>query len=229
MKIFFKIFILIIIILALFLLAKKYAPKVIVPARVPNNQADSQKVDMPSQNSPDISSPNPQAMSGFQPPLAKASNRVTKKSFGVYITPATSPIQPEKFSGYHTGTDFEIFPEELTIDVPVKAICSGKLLMKKSASGYGGVAVEVCILDGNPITVIYGHLKLSSIDAKINADLQVGDTLGILGADKSTETSGERKHLHLSLHKGSAINILGYVNSQSQLSSWIDACRYVCF
>jgi len=33
--------------------------------------------------------------------------RITKKPFGVYITPETSPVQPEKFTGYHTGVDVE--------------------------------------------------------------------------------------------------------------------------
>jgi hypothetical protein len=83
-------------------------------------------------------------------------------------------------------------------------------------------------LDNNPITVVYGHLELASITAKINDALNAGDTLGILGKDKSMETDGERKHLHLSVHKGSAINIRGYVSSKNQLSEWIDACPYVC-
>src|SRR4030042_789723 len=75
--------------------------------------------------------------------------------------PQNSPVSPEKFKGYHTGSDFEIFPEELGVDVSVKAVCAGKLLLKEYATGYGGVAVQSCALDNNPITVIYGHLKLT--------------------------------------------------------------------
>jgi murein DD-endopeptidase MepM/ murein hydrolase activator NlpD len=166
--------------------------------------------------------------SDLQSPLERAGERVTKKPFGIFITPQTSPVQPEKFSGFHTGTDFEIFPEELDIDIPVRSVCSGKLELKKYATGYGGVAVQSCALDNRPITVIYGHLKLASISAKVGDNLNVGDTIGILGKAYSSETSGERKHLHLGFYKEAAIDYRGYVQNQSELSNWIDPCFYVC-
>ncbi len=164
----------------------------------------------------------------FLPPLTRASERVTKKPFGIFITPQTSPVQPERFQGYHTGVDFEIFPSELNADVSVSAICSGKLLLKKYATGYGGVAVESCTLDGSPVTVVYGHLKLDSITASSGDKILAGDTVGILGADKSAETDGERKHLHLGIHKGNSVNILGYVQDKVALTDWLDPCLYVC-
>ena len=166
--------------------------------------------------------------SSFQPPLDRSKERVTKKPFGIYITPKNSPVQPEKFQGYHTGTDFEIFPEELNTDVAVQAVCTGKLILKKYAGGYGGVAAEACELDNHPITVVYGHLNLASINAKAGDDLSAGDFLGNLGKAYSTETNGERKHLHLGFHKGDTINILGYAKAESQLSDWLDPCAYVC-
>jgi murein DD-endopeptidase MepM/ murein hydrolase activator NlpD len=199
-----------------------------IPSVSQNNQPAVQNNSAQDQNAPNNINQNSNAVKDFQSPLDRASERVTKKPFGIYITPATSPVQPEKFQGYHTGTDFEIFPEELTADVPVKAVCSGKLLVKEYASGYGGVAVESCELNGSPITVIYGHLKLASIALKAGDIVSVGDKIGILGADKSVETDGERKHLHLGFHNGSGINIRGYVNSKSELSGWIDPCLYVC-
>ena len=165
---------------------------------------------------------------GFQPPIIRAGERVAKKPFGIFITPKNSPVQPERFYGYHSGSDFEVFSEELNLDVEVKAICSGELKMKKTASGYGGLAVEACEINGGPITVIYGHLKLSSIAANIGENINVGDTLGILGAGYSSETSGERKHLHLGIHKGADLNILGYVQNKENLSDWIDPCLYAC-
>ncbi|KKP69229.1 MAG: hypothetical protein UR66_C0001G0111 [Candidatus Moranbacteria bacterium GW2011_GWE1_35_17] len=158
----------------------------------------------------------------FQFPLDRASERVTKKPFGIFIAPENSPVQPEKFSGYHTGADFEIFPEEENIDVIIEAVCSGKLLMKKYATGYGGMAVQSCDLEGEPITVVYGHLKLDSIKVALGDDIAIGEALGVLGKAYSVETSGERKHLHLGFHKGSEINILGYVFTKSVLSSWLD-------
>jgi murein DD-endopeptidase MepM/ murein hydrolase activator NlpD len=164
----------------------------------------------------------------FSPPLEKSKERVTKKTFGMFITPKNSPVQPEIFSGYHTGTDFEIFSEELAADVSVKAICDGNIVAKKYASGYGGVTVESCQINNETTTVIYGHLKLSSVNKNAGDEIKSGDTLGILGANKSVETDGERKHLHLGIHKGIDINIKGYVQSQSELSGWLDPCLYVC-
>ena len=196
-----------------------------VPSPV-ENQSPLQGAPPAPSESPSISTN--QNSNGFQPPLDRAAERVTKKPFSIYITPKTSPVQPEKFQGYHTGTDFEIFPEELNADVPVRAICSGKIAVKRFASGYGGVLVQNCVLNSQPITVIYGHLKLASVAKNTGDNLNAGDAIGILGKAYSAETDGERKHLHLGIHKGSAINILGYVQSKAELSGWIDPCLYAC-
>ncbi len=164
----------------------------------------------------------------FAPPLEKASERITKKKFGQFITPQNSPVQPEKFSGYHTGVDFEIFPKELISNISVSAVCDGLLKTKKDATGYGGVVVQSCEIDSQQVTIIYGHLDLASVTKEIGGKLLVGEKIGVLGADKSLQTSGERKHLHLGVHKGTEINILGYVQAKNELSKWIDPCLYFC-
>ncbi len=165
----------------------------------------------------------------FQPPLSEISKRETKKTFGIYITPENSPIQPERFKGYHTGVDFEILPQELDKDVPVYAICSGELKLKQFSSGYGGVVVQICQLNERPITVVYGHLRLSSLINNIGDNLDIGDNIGLLGDDKSSETDYERKHLHISIYNDSEINIRGYVDSEEELLNWIDPCLYICY
>src|SRR3990167_7147055 len=38
-------------------------------------------------------------------PISDWLSRITKKKFGQYITPQTSPVQPERFTGYHTAAD----------------------------------------------------------------------------------------------------------------------------
>lgn len=124
-----------------------------------------------------------QNTSGFMPSLSHSGDRINKKPFGIFITPKTSPVQPERFYGYHTGADFEIFPEELNLDVPVHAVCSGKILLREYIGGYGGVAIQSCTLDNQPITVLYGHLKLASITSNVGDNITVGETLGILGAN----------------------------------------------
>src|SRR3990172_8522253 len=63
----------------------------------------------------------------FQPPLERASERVTKKPFGIYITPQNSPVQPERFRGYHTAVDIEY--GDVSEEVPVYAIWDGEIVL----------------------------------------------------------------------------------------------------
>jgi len=158
----------------------------------------------------------------FVPALARTEEREIKKPFGIFITQEDSPIQPERFSGYHTGVDFEILKGERDEEVSVSAICGGPLLLKKQAEGYGGVAVQQCLLGQEDITVIYGHLALSSIEAKVGTYLKPGSTVGVLGKGGSDETDGERKHLHLGVHRGKDIEISGYVQGEEELADWMD-------
>jgi murein DD-endopeptidase MepM/ murein hydrolase activator NlpD len=217
---------LLIIVAALAVYFKRKSSNIFVKTPVPVQQETPVSQEKKAVTQPD--SQTKPTTGGFVSPLDRASERVTKKPFGIFITPQTSPVQPEHFRGYHTGTDFEIFPGEENIDVSIKAVCSGKILVKKTATGYGGVAVESCNLNNEPITVVYGHLKLGSVIYNPGDKINAGDTLGILGKGYSAETSGERKHLHLGFHTGAAINILGYVQSQGELAGWLDPCLYVC-
>ncbi|EKE25199.1 MAG: hypothetical protein ACD_5C00253G0002 [uncultured bacterium] len=164
----------------------------------------------------------------FYPPLENANERVTKKPFGIFVTPQESPVSPEKFYGFHSAVDLEIFPGEENRDIQVRAICAGEILSKRSASGYGGVAVQSCELDEKPITVVYGHLNLKSINKNVSEKWEKGEVMRILGEGYSLETDGERKHLHLGIHSGSSINILGYVQNKELLNEWIDPCLYIC-
>ncbi len=158
-------------------------------------------------------------------PISRASERVTKKPFGIYITKQNSPVQPEKFTGYHSGTDFETFPEEKDTDVAVNAICTGKLSSKRTATGYGGVATQSCAINGQSVTVIYGHVRLSSITAKVGDELKAGQQFAVLGTGFSSETDGERKHLHLGIVKGQSSDIRGYVQQSSGLDSFLDITK----
>ena len=155
-------------------------------------------------------------------PISNARERIIKKPFGIYVSPGHSPVSPEKFTGYHTGVDFETLPDEQNVDVPVFAVCDGKLIYKNWLSGYGGVAVQSCTLNNQSVTVLYGHLDVSSIAPAINSRLAAGQKIGVLGRGYSTETDGERKHLHLAVHKGAAVNLRGYVQNENELNSWID-------
>lgn len=159
----------------------------------------------------------------FTWPINKASERITKKPFGIKVSPTNSPVQPEKFSGYHTGTDFETTTDEKDAIVAISAICDGKVLLKRVVSGYGGVLIQSCQYNDQPITVLYGHLAIKSVTANVGDTLTSQQGIGHLGQGYSTETDGERKHLHLGIHRGSAIELKGYVQKQSDLNQWIDA------
>ena len=50
-------------------------------------------------------------------PIDDALSRVTKKPYGLKISPQDSPVKPERFNGIHTGADFEIFSGEEEKDI----------------------------------------------------------------------------------------------------------------
>ena len=163
----------------------------------------------------------------FSAPIGRAAERATKKSFGIYVGPGHSPVNPERFRGYHTGIDFETFPNEKNTAVAVSAICTGKIVRRGVISGYGGAVVQACTLNQEPITVVYGHLSIKSVTSTVGQVLKQGTAFAILGKGYSTETAGERKHLHLSIHKGKTVDVRGYVLKKSELKNWVDFLPYV--
>lgn len=198
-----------------------------IEAATTSSQASVAETSTTTLNSaPNKDKPVPKAASIVEP-IKYAKVRVMKKPFGLKVSPGHSPVNPEKFSGYHTGVDFETTAAEQNQDVPVYALCDGNLIMKKQATGYGGVAVQSCNLDGRAVTVVYGHLKLDSIGFNVGTKLKAGEQIGILGKGYSQETDRERKHLHLGIHIGTAINILGYVQNKALLSGWLDVLKYL--
>lgn len=155
-------------------------------------------------------------------PLDRAQERPTPLHFGVHVTPEENPIIPaERFSGYHAALDFEILPNEIGKDVPVYAICNGKILVSTSADGYGGVVVQNCRWKGKNVTVLYGHTDPAS-QKPVGAAVKQGDQIAILGEGRSAESDGNRKHLHLSVHEGKEVQMLGYVQSQNELGNYLN-------
>ena len=161
----------------------------------------------------------PEVMNNLADPVKDFKQRVTKKFFGTYVTPNNSPVQPEKFTGYHAGADAEY--GDVAGDVPVYAITDGTVLVARWASGYGGVIAIQHIINNQKVIGIYGHVNPSSLP-KVSVKVIAGQQIGILGKGGSNETDGERKHLHFGLVKGTTVNLLGYVKNTSQLSAWID-------
>jgi murein DD-endopeptidase MepM/ murein hydrolase activator NlpD len=152
-------------------------------------------------------------------PVDDFKNRITKKSFGDYITPKNSSVQPERFNGYHTGVDVEY--EDVEVDVLVRSIADGIVLYSGWISDYGGVVVVNHEIEENNYTVIYGHIKQLSLIKK-GIEVIAGEQIGVLGEGRTRETDGERKHLHFGLYKGGEINFKGYVQNEDELSRWLD-------
>ncbi len=185
---------------------------------------------LPAVSGSSISSASHSASSIHDAPLAplpRLSSRPVLKPFGLYVSPGHSPVSPERFTGYHTGEDFETFPDEQATDVPVTALCEGTVKLARSVSGYGGVLVQSCTLGGQVVTVLYGHLRASSIKPRIGNTIQPGDFIALLGTGYTQETDGERKHLHLGIHKGTAVDVRGYVQKKEQLSGWVDPSLFL--
>lgn len=158
-------------------------------------------------------------------PLPKSEQRPQLLTFGMFVTPdpARNPIDPpERFTGYHTGQDFELLPGEEDMDVPVFAVCDGEVLVKEHAEGYGGVVVQRCERNGKPLTVLYGHLSLQRMTKKKGDTLQQGEKFAFLAPPKSEESGFTRKHLHLGVHNGARVEMLGYVQSKQALDAFVD-------
>jgi murein DD-endopeptidase MepM/ murein hydrolase activator NlpD len=153
-------------------------------------------------------------------PIADFLPRITKKFYGTYVTPQNSPVQPERFTGYHTGVDVEY--TDVTADVPVVAIAPGTVVVSEYASGYGGVMMIRHTIRGKQYLVLYGHLRPSSM-LRVGTTVAMSQRIAVLGTGYSSETDGERRNLHFDILKGSTINIKGYVPTLAELhAGWYD-------
>lgn len=175
-------------------------------------------------NSPAVAEP------AFAWPLDNTENRALLLNFGMYVTPdpGQNPIDPpERWTGYHTAQDIEIFPDEIDKDVPVFAACNGKVIFKGEVNGYGGVLIQLCKLNLEDVTVLYGHINPHRIEADMDQELNIGDRIGILGSHKTRDAGYNRKHLHFQIHRGPEIVLRGYVSRPEDLSSYINPINII--
>lgn len=149
---------------------------------------------------------------------------VTKKPFGIPITPGNSPVSPERFSGYHTGVDVEV-PENAPRIIPVFAVADGVVVRSGKAAGYGGVVALRHTWRDETFLAVYGHLDPSSLP-RIETRARGGQKIGTLGKGFSAETDFERPHLHFGIWRGEDINIAGYVSKKEDLEKWADPLEF---
>ncbi|HRH93658.1 MAG TPA: peptidoglycan DD-metalloendopeptidase family protein [Candidatus Peribacteria bacterium] len=164
---------------------------------------------------------------GFSAPMDDFTLRAKVLTFGLHVTPdpADNPIDPpERFAGYHVATDVEVGADELNKEVNVYAICTGDVIYSGFAAGYGGLVVQHCrvsIQGVQDITVIYGHLSLLNLPGH-GVTMKSGDLVTTLAPARTYESDGNRKHLHLGIHKGTAIDMRGYVQTKEEINDYID-------
>lgn len=174
-----------------------------------------------SGNRPETPAP---ALPSLRLPIAEFELRITKKPFGRYVSPTDSPVQPERFTGYHTGVDVEY--EDVTSDVPVYAVAKGEIIYSGTVDGYGGVTLLRFTYQDKTYTALYGHLRPAQLP-NVGQTLDAGEVLGVLGTGHTTETDGERRHLHFSLRPDNELELRGYVRQASELSDWNDPLDFL--
>ncbi len=203
-------FIILLIAIAGFFLYRNFSQKKSAPKSPPNI---SPSPVLTTQVSPTLST------NTLSAPIAQFKERITKKPFGIFISPQNSPVSPERFTGYHTGVDVEY--EDVTTDVPVLAIADGTIVYANTVNGYGGVAILKFTYQNQEYTALYGHLRPASLP-EINKKVSQGEQIAILGTGESPETDGERRHLHFAVTKNNQVNFRGYVQNQGELASWLN-------
>lgn len=163
-------------------------------------------------------------------PIQGFESRQQYKTFNQYIDKnfyrGREALFPTKYTGYHVADDLEINKGEENEDVPVYAVADGKITLAGPVSGYGGVIL--LSIDNDLHTALYGHVKLGSLKVKAGDTVRAGQELGYLGNAFSSETGGERKHLHFGVYNGKGIYYRGYEQSETIVKSkWIDPAAYL--
>ena len=109
---------------------------------------------------------------------------------------------------------------EIESDVPVRAVANGRVVVSRTATGYGGVLV----INHRPAYLwysLYGHLDPTSLP-RLGATVSAGQTIGELAAAYSTQSGGERKHLHFGIIAKFTPDLAGYVSTEALLTGWLD-------
>lgn len=167
---------------------------------------------------------------GWYFPVGNYEGREQYKSFGQYFDKSfyagKESLFPAQYTGFHAAADLEILPGEETKEVPVYAVTDGKISFSGMVGGYGGViSLDMA---NDPHTALYGHLKTGSSPFKAGDSVKAGQFLANLGKAFSSETGGERKHLHFGIYNGKSAYFKGYETSQQAIQNkWVDPGTYL--
>ncbi|TSC64505.1 MAG: hypothetical protein G01um1014106_99 [Parcubacteria group bacterium Gr01-1014_106] len=154
-------------------------------------------------------------------PVRGFASAITKKPFGLFVRPGQSPVEPERFTGYHAAVD-----AELPADTPVFSIAAGTSLRSGRVSGYGGLVVIEHRVEGQRLVGVYGHLDPADLPP-VGKRIDAGGRIGKLGGGFTHETDGERPHLHFGLYAGPGVDVRGYVPTEKDLALWRDPIHFL--
>lgn len=173
-------------------------------------------------------SPTTQINSSLFYPTTRYTDRLTIRPYGQQVgaTDNQGFTCGDPFTGIHNADDLEALSGEIGATVPVYAIASGTIKMAEPVAGYGGLVVIEHIINGKMITSYYGHVALDS-NYTIGKHVNAGEQIAKLGEDCSADTSNERKHLHFSIREGSSIDVRGYIESETELSEWLNPKQFL--
>lgn len=155
----------------------------------------------------------------FYYPMANYTDRLTFKKFGQAVN--------DRFCCYHVGDDLEVTEEERSKELPVYAMTDGKVVYRQRVDGYGGLLILQHEIDGRSIQSLYGHVDLSQTRAQLGDHIRAGTLISYLGDHESTQTDGERKHLHFSIYEGTKVKIPGYVQTPDKTTDWINPSDFL--
>lgn len=172
--------------------------------------------------------PLPAIAQQVRPPVEDYYRNQTVKGFGVLVDEAFHVARRDlfpdngfrnQFTGYHAGADIE-FHEAADADrpVPVTAIADGQVVYVGSVAGYGGLII-VRHDAPEPVTSLYGHVRLADRTVETGQRVAAGHRLAYLGESFTADTSGARKHLHFGIHKGPAVDVEGHEPTPARLNA----------
>lgn len=186
-----------------------------------NNSEEAQPEPTPEPTNP-TPEPEPTPAPTVFYPIPGYAARITERAHGQYfeLSDGDHLACGGQFSGYHAGDDLETTAAELEIEVPIYAIADGTVKSVGAVGGYGGLLVLDHVLNGEAVTAYYGHIDVSQTSVKVGDKVTAGQQITYLGDHCSSETSGQRKHIHFAIHKGATRDVRGYIQNQSELSGW---------
>ncbi|WP_280301147.1 peptidoglycan DD-metalloendopeptidase family protein [Nocardia abscessus] len=113
-------------------------------------------------------------------------------------TPISSGYGLRDGGEFHRGVDFAV-----PVGTPVRALADGTVTAAQDhgVSGFGGWVVISHVIDGNPMSTVYGHMDPGGVHVQVGQQVRAGDIVAASG--NSGASSGP--HLHFELHEGNRL------------------------